>query len=121
VVNNAAILVGLHRVIIPTLHAVDCNRVLILHTYLLCGATVLVELWLTHILYVRFRDSKFLQRGVVSPTLNLEDQGISLSLTPPSNTVRHEWPYQQLCCCRYSFRVQPLTQQHSASDKVEIP
>jgi hypothetical protein len=39
-------------------------------TFLLCDATVLVELWPPHIFYVRFRDSKFLQDGVVSPTPN---------------------------------------------------
>jgi hypothetical protein len=43
--------------------------------YLLCGATVLVELWLPHIFYVRFRDNKFLQGGVVSPTPNPQPGG----------------------------------------------
>jgi hypothetical protein len=59
------------------------------------------------------------------PTPNLEDQGISLSLAPPSKPVRHGWPYQQLCCRRHSFIVHwytsPLTQQQRAFDKVEIP
>jgi hypothetical protein len=44
-------------------------------TYLLRGATVLVELWPPHILYVRFRDSKLLQGGVVSPTPNPQPGG----------------------------------------------
>jgi hypothetical protein len=39
-------------------------------SYLLRGATVHVELRPPHIFYVRFRDSKFLQVGVVSPTPN---------------------------------------------------
>jgi hypothetical protein len=43
------------------------------------------------------------------PTPNLEDQGISLSLAPPSKPVRHGWPYQQLCCRRHSFRVHWFT------------
>jgi hypothetical protein len=45
---------------------------LLLLTYLLNGATVLVELWPPHIFYVRIHDSKFLQGGVISPTPNLE-------------------------------------------------
>jgi hypothetical protein len=39
------------------------------NTYLFCGATVLVELWPPHVLYVRFHD-KFLQGRVDSPTPN---------------------------------------------------
>jgi hypothetical protein len=39
-------------------------------TYVLHGTTVLVELWPPHIFYVRFRDIKFLQGRVVSPTPN---------------------------------------------------
>jgi hypothetical protein len=41
-----------------------------LFTYLLSGPAVLVELWPSHILHMRFRDSKFLQGRVVSPTPN---------------------------------------------------
>jgi hypothetical protein len=52
-------------------------------TYLLRGATVLVELMPPHIFSVRFHDNKFLQGGIISPTPNLEDQGISLCLAPP--------------------------------------
>jgi hypothetical protein len=37
------------------------------------------------------------------PVTNLEDQGISLSLTPPSKPVQHGCPYQQLLCRRHSF------------------
>jgi hypothetical protein len=95
--------------------------------YLLCGATVLVELWPPHIFYVRFRDNKFLQGGLSAPRLtpNLKDQGISLSLAPPSKPVRYGWSYQQLCCRRHSFRVHwgiqaPLTQQQSAFNKLQI-
>jgi hypothetical protein len=44
-------------------------------TYLLCGATVLVELWPPHEFCVRFRDSKFLQDGVVRPTPNPQPGG----------------------------------------------
>jgi hypothetical protein len=39
-------------------------------TYLLCGATVLVEHFPPHIFYMRFLDRKFLQGGIVSPTRN---------------------------------------------------
>jgi hypothetical protein len=75
-------------------------------------ATVLVELRPPHTFYVRFHDSNFLQDGVISPmpNPNLEDQGISLSLAPPSKPVRHGWPYQQLCCCQHSFIVHWCTQ-----------
>jgi hypothetical protein len=38
-------------------------------------ALVTVELWPPHIAYVRFRDSKFLQGGVVSPTPNPQPGG----------------------------------------------
>jgi hypothetical protein len=38
--------------------------------YLFRGATVLVELWPPHILYVRFHDNEFLQCGVISPMPN---------------------------------------------------
>jgi hypothetical protein len=55
-------------------------------TYLLRGATVLIELWLLHIFYVRFCD-EFLQGGVASSTPNVEDHGISLSLVPPLKPV----------------------------------
>jgi hypothetical protein len=41
-------------------------------TNLLRGATVLVELWPPHVFCARFRDSNFLQGGVVSPTPNLK-------------------------------------------------
>jgi hypothetical protein len=51
------------------------NLTAYLLSYLLRGATVLVELWPPHIFYVRFRDSKFLQRGVVSPTPNPQPGG----------------------------------------------
>jgi hypothetical protein len=44
-------------------------------TYLLHGATVLVELWPPHIYYVKFRDRKFLQDGVISPTPNPQPGG----------------------------------------------
>jgi hypothetical protein len=44
-------------------------------TYVLHGATVLVELWPPHIFYVRFRDNKFLQGRVVSPTPNPQPGG----------------------------------------------
>jgi hypothetical protein len=44
------------------------------HTYLLHGATVLVELWPPHMLCVRFHDG-FLQGGVVSPTPNPQPGG----------------------------------------------
>jgi hypothetical protein len=53
-------------------------------TYSLRGTTVLVELWPPHIFYVRFRDSKFLQGGIVSPTPNPQTGGpgyLSLSGT----------------------------------------
>jgi hypothetical protein len=46
-----------------------------LDTYFLHGASVLVELWPPHILYVRFCDSKFVQGGVVSPTPNPQPGG----------------------------------------------
>jgi hypothetical protein len=52
-----------------------CSLVGYLLTYLLCGTTVLVELWPPHIFYVRFRDNKFLQGGVVSPTPNPQPGG----------------------------------------------
>jgi hypothetical protein len=52
------------------------------------------------------------------PTPNLEDQGISLSLAPPSKPVRHGWLYQQLHCCRHSFRVYWCTQAPSPSNNV---
>jgi hypothetical protein len=39
-------------------------------TYLLRGDTVLAELWPPHTFCLRFRDSKFLQGGVVSTTPN---------------------------------------------------
>jgi hypothetical protein len=94
-----------------------------IHIYILLRvATVLVELWPPHIhiLYVRFRDRKFLQNGVVNPTPNpnLEDQGISLSLVPPLKPVQHGWPYQQLCCRRHSVRVHWCTQAPSHSNRV---
>jgi hypothetical protein len=44
-------------------------------TYLLRGTTVLVELWPPHVFYARFRDSKFLQGGVVSSTPNPQPGG----------------------------------------------
>jgi hypothetical protein len=45
-------------------------------TYLLRGATVLVELWPPHIFYVKFRDKEFLRGGVVvSPTPNPQPGG----------------------------------------------
>jgi hypothetical protein len=56
--------------------------------------------------------------SVPRPTPNLEDQGISLSLVSPSKPVRHGWPYQQLRCCRHSFRVHWCTQAPSPSNKV---
>jgi hypothetical protein len=76
------------------------------HTYLLRDTTVLVELWPPHIFYVRFRDNKFLRMGSSTPrpTPNLEDQGISLSLAPPSK------PRCTSC----------LTQQQRAFDKVQL-
>jgi hypothetical protein len=96
--------------------------------YLFRGATVLVELWQPHILYARFRDNKFLQGGVVSPTPNpqpggpgyLSQCGISLETCPAW------WPYQQLCYRRRSFRVHWCTQAPSPSNRVlrqevEIP
>jgi hypothetical protein len=46
-----------------------------INTYLLCGATVLVELWPPHILCARFHDNEFLQGGVVSPTPNPQPGG----------------------------------------------
>jgi hypothetical protein len=46
----------------------------ILTTYLLCDATVLVELWQPHIFYVKFRDNKFLEGGI-SPTPNPQPGG----------------------------------------------
>jgi hypothetical protein len=52
------------------------------------------------------------------PNSNSEDQGTSLSLTPPSKPVRHGWPYQQLCCRRHSFGVHWWTQAPSPSKKV---
>jgi hypothetical protein len=52
------------------------------------------------------------------PTPNMEDQGISLSLAPPSKPVRHGRPYRQLCCRRHSFRVHCCTQAPSPSNKV---
>jgi hypothetical protein len=45
------------------------------HSHSLHGATVLVELWPPHIFYVRFRDRKFLQGRVVSPTPNPQPEG----------------------------------------------
>jgi hypothetical protein len=47
----------------------------LLFPYLVRGATVLVALWPPHIFYVRFRDSKFLQGEVVSPTSNPQPGG----------------------------------------------
>jgi hypothetical protein len=44
-------------------------------TYLLCGATIFVELWPPHIFYVRFRDNEFLKGGVISPTPNPQPGG----------------------------------------------
>jgi hypothetical protein len=44
-------------------------------TYLLRYATVLVELWPPHIFDLRFRDSIFLQDGVVSPMPNPQPGG----------------------------------------------
>jgi hypothetical protein len=52
------------------------------------------------------------------PTPNLEDQNLSLSLAPPSKPVRHEWPHQQLCCHRHSFRVHWCTEAPSPSKEV---
>jgi hypothetical protein len=43
-------------------------------TYLLHGATVLVELWPPHVFCVRFRD-EVLQGGVASPTPNPQPGG----------------------------------------------
>jgi hypothetical protein len=40
--------------------------------------------------------------SVPRPTPSLEDQGISLSLAPPSKPVQHGWPYQQLRSRRHS-------------------
>jgi hypothetical protein len=59
------------------------------NTYLLSGATVLVELWQHHTFYMRFRDSKFCRVGSSAPrpTPNLLVQGISISLAPPSKPV----------------------------------
>jgi hypothetical protein len=48
---------------------------------------------------------------------NLEDQGISLSVAPPSKPVRHGWSHQQLCCCWHSFRLHWCTQAPSPSNK----
>jgi hypothetical protein len=52
------------------------------------------------------------------PTPSLEDQGISLSVAPPSKPVRHGCPYQQLCYRRRSFRVHWCTQAPSPSNQV---
>jgi hypothetical protein len=52
------------------------------------------------------------------PTPNVENQGISLSLAPPSKPVQHGWPCQQLCCRRHSFRVHWCTQAPSPSNKI---
>jgi hypothetical protein len=53
----------------------ECSTHGIWLTYLLCGATVLVEHFPPHIFYVRFLDSKFLQGGIVSPTRNPQPGG----------------------------------------------
>jgi hypothetical protein len=62
-------------------------------TYLLHGATVLAEVWPPHIFCVRFRDSKSLQSGVISPMLNPPTWrtrvSLLFSLAPPSKSVRH--------------------------------
>jgi hypothetical protein len=95
-------------------------------TYLLHGATVLVELWSPHILYVRFRDSKFLRDGGRQPHAQPPTwrTRVSLLVWHLSRNLSGMGPYQQLCCRRHSFRVHwytsPLTQQQSAFDKVEI-
>jgi hypothetical protein len=46
-----------------------------LDTYLRRGVTVLAELWTPRTFYVRFRDSKFLESGIVSPTPNPQHGG----------------------------------------------
>jgi hypothetical protein len=73
----------------------------------------------------RFRDSKFLQDGVVSPTPNLEDQGISLNLASPSKPVRHGGPTSSCAAAGIALEFigahKPLTQQQSAFGKVKIP
>jgi hypothetical protein len=74
----------------------------------------------TAFLYVRFRDNEFLHVGSSAPcpTPNLEDQGLSLSLAPPSKPVRHRWPYQQLHCCWHRFWAHWCTQALSPSNKM---
>jgi hypothetical protein len=67
-----------------------------------------------------FVTENFCRVGSSAPctTPNLEEQGISLSLAPPSKPVWHGWPYQQLCCRWHGFRVHWCTQAPSHSSKV---
>jgi hypothetical protein len=60
--------------LLMNLHVFDFSLGFIL-SYLLRGATVLVEHWLPHVLYVRFHDNEFLQGGVISPMANPQPGG----------------------------------------------
>jgi hypothetical protein len=104
----------LHRV-----HQRSEGRKRNLNTYLLRGATVLVRTLAASYSTWGFVTANVYGVGSSAPHLtpNLQDQGISLILAPPSKPVRHRWPYQQLCCSRHSFRVHRCTQAPAPSNK----
>jgi hypothetical protein len=97
-------------------------------TCILRGTTVLVELWPPHIFYARFRDSKFVQDGVVSPTPKPPTWRTRVSLLVwhlPRNLTGMGGPTSSYAAAGMALEFigahKPLTQQRSAFDKVEIP